>query len=221
LKSISPNTIRAIFFDLDGVLLDSMPWHVKAFNKILSDYSISVDSKDIAGKKTFQIFQNSLVNFDLSDSEIGELVIRKRSLMKGFYDDKLVQLTEDSIYETLYSLHNLFRLGICTSGSKNSLDYFFRISQSKRLFDLVLCDSDVKMGKPDPEIYLKAIEIFNLSSINCIVVEDSESGIIAARKAGCKVLAYNLVNESYLTSFVLKVSSFPEISRRIFELSEE
>ena len=221
MKSIIPNTIKAVFFDLDGVLLDSMPWHVRAFNKILSDYSTSLDSKDIAGKKTFQIFQNRLVKFNLSDSEIRELVSRKRSLMKNFYDNNLVQLTEDSIYDTLHSLHNLFKLGICTSGSKNSLDYFFRISQTKLLFDLVLCDSDVKMGKPDPEIYLKAIEIFNLTPINCIVVEDSESGIIAARKAGCKVFAYNLANESHLTSFALKVSSFPDISRRIFELSGE
>jgi beta-phosphoglucomutase-like phosphatase (HAD superfamily) len=201
-----------ILFDLDGVLLNSMPFHLDAFNELLNDFGKQVHISDIAGLKTRDILSKVLKEFALSDVEIDVLVKRKRKFMEDLFSQNKIPLIDDNLIKYLTLLNVDFSLGVCTSGSKNTLDYFLKSIKSPDLFKILLCDADVNFGKPNPEIYLKACAILNVDPINAIVVEDSISGIQSAVAAKCNVIVYNYAGDIDDVSSFCNFNSFKKLT---------
>ncbi|GAI10724.1 unnamed protein product [marine sediment metagenome] len=92
---------------------------------------------------------------------------------------------KEGLYELLeYIKEKQLKIALATSTNRNKTEILLNLSNTKKYFDIITCGNEIINGKPDPEIFLKTSQKINCQSINCIVLEDSENGIIAAYRAG-------------------------------------
>jgi HAD superfamily hydrolase (TIGR01509 family) len=100
-------------------------------------------------------------------------------------------LLAPSVNEVLETLTSVAKVGICTSASRSSLEFFLSLVSKSIKFDVLLCSDNVKNAKPDPEIYLRGVSELGLEANKVLVVEDSIAGIQAGLSAGCQVAQVN------------------------------
>ena len=182
--------LKAIIFDMDGVLTDSEPLHQKAELLVLKKYNIKVpltEWKKFKGRTSLAIFTYILKNFAKRPLRVQELI----SYEKNTY----VKIASSSI--KLFPGARLFikrarkmfdKLALTTSGHRQSQKMVFDKFALHSFFDLVITVEDIVNGKPDPEPYLKTVKKLGISAARCLVVEDSVNGVISAKRAGCIVI---------------------------------
>ena len=185
---IKRSSFKAVLFDLDGVLIDSMDAHVEAWKKAYADFGITVSSQEIRlreGEKS-QCSARDIANrngLNLSDNEISELLRRKRE----FYGDTAPNDMKPGVREILIDLKNDgYKLGLVTGSIWRNLNLVLS-DEDKSLFSVIITSEDVKNSKPSPEPYLSAMEALELSPLDCLVVENAPLGIHAGKAAGMKV----------------------------------
>lgn len=182
------NLIKVIFFDFDGVVIDSEPLHAKAKKLVLEKFNISYPSAifdDFKGRTDKVFFDYVSQKLDQGKNSSDFLQNTKKLLFEGIINElKLVEgflpflgkVKERGMLTALVSSTSLYSLGL--------VDKLYNISG---LFDLVITEVDTEFHKPDPAPYLKALEKLSLTTGDSIVIEDSPNGIISAKKAGCFV----------------------------------
>ena len=179
--------IKNIIFDFDGVLVDSEILVAKAFAKYMNNFGVTADEKEFAsfaGKKTTQVIDILSKKYSITDqqkffTDIMEmaLCIYKNELtaVKGAYN--FVRNTKLSLYIGSNSTQDRIIAGL----QRVELSKYFKPEQIYS-FDFV------EKPKPDPDIYLKAIEDNNINKNETIIIEDSEVGVKAGVSAGVKVI---------------------------------
>ena len=179
--------IKNIIFDFDGVLVDSEILVSKAFAKYMQNSGIDIDEKEfasLAGKKTVQVIDILSKKYSIQDQQkfftdimdIGSNIYKKElATVKGAYD--FVRNLKLNIFIGSNSMKERIIDGL----QRVKLDKYFQPNQIYS-FDLV------EKPKPDPDIYLKAIEDNNLIKAETIIIEDSAVGVMAGVAAGVKVI---------------------------------
>ena len=203
--------IKAVIFDMDGVLIDAKEWHYEALNKALRLFGFEISRYD------------HLVTFDgLPTSKKLEILTLQRGLprglhqfinqMKQIYTMEYVYLKCKPKFVHEYALSKLksegYGLAVASNSIRHSVDVMMEKADLKKYLDFFLSNEDVKKPKPDPEIYLTAIKRFNLKPEECLIVEDNFNGIKAAEASGAGVLKVNTVYDV----------NFLNIKKRIVEL---
>ncbi|KKG11607.1 HAD family phosphatase [Methanosarcina sp. 2.H.A.1B.4] len=179
---------KAIIFDVDGVLVDSMRFHADAWVEAFREAGISIKREDIyeieGGNDrgiVRSIFEKSGKNPGPEDFE--SIPRRKREIL----DLSLIK-PFDGVVSCLDKLRDKFRLALVSGSSRlvvgTVIENFF-----SGIFEVVVTGSDVENGKPAPEPYLKAVEKLSLSEDECLVVENAPMGIEAAKNAGLYCVA--------------------------------
>ncbi len=182
--------IKAIIFDMDGVLIDSPKYVWKSFNIILGEEGVHVDDKTIKkylGKRLKDQLQMWKEDFKIKDYDADEFSKRAGELELGFYKKELNDLNVKNILVNLKK--SGFKLALATSSSKWRADKILNILKIKDYFKVMITAEDVEKGKPNPEMFLKATEKLNVKSEECVVIEDVVNGIQAAKNAKIKVIA--------------------------------
>ncbi|MFK7895623.1 MAG: HAD family hydrolase [Myxococcota bacterium] len=178
--------LDAIFFDNDGVLVDTEPLFLRATQEILATVDVHFGEDEYAeicmrqGKSVFSIASER----GISDAEILELRDVRDARYSDLIDAGVTVL--DGVAETLGRLHGTLPLAIVTSSGK---EHFARIhSQTELLphFEFVLADGDYQNHKPHPEPYLAAAQRLDVDPARCLVIEDTERGLVAAAEAGMR-----------------------------------
>ena len=179
--------IKNIIFDFDGVLVDSEILVAKAFAKYMQNSGIDIDEKEfasLAGKKTVQVIDILSKKYSIQDQkkfftnimDIGSNIYKKElATVKGAYD--FVR----NIKLNIFIGSNSMKERIIDVLQRVKLDKYF---QPKQIYSFDL----VEKPKPDPDIYLKAIEDNNLIKAETIIIEDSAVGAMAGVAAGVKVI---------------------------------
>jgi beta-phosphoglucomutase len=200
--------IRAVLFDMDGVLIDAKEWHYEALNMALSLFGMPISRLD------------HLTTFDgLPTLKKLEMLSIERSLprelhdfineMKQRYTLQMVhnRCKPDFIHE--YALSWLkshdYRVAVCSNSVRASIELMMDKASLKPYLDLIVSNQDVAHGKPHPEIYQKAIAYFNLLPSECLVVEDHENGIRAAVAAGAHVLEVLDVSQTHIQNILARI----------------
>ena len=181
-------TPAAPIFDMDGVLLNSTTAHESAFKTVLEKYRLKTWSYDaIAGMHTKTAFEKIFKENDLklSEKELEFLIFEKRKL--AFEALEKLEPIEPDAAEVLLSLSREYKLALASSASRRLVDWFCSHSKTTDLFSTILCGDEVKDAKTCPNIYLLAAERLTLEPEECLVIEDAESGIEAAFRAGIPV----------------------------------
>lgn len=190
--------IRAVIFDMDGVLIDAKDWHYEALNKALGLFGYEISRYD------------HLVTYDgLPTRKKLEMLSVERGLprrLHPFINELKQQYTMDFIYEKCkpffcheYALSRLKNEGYHIAVASNSVANTIQLMMEKAALidylEFYLSNEDVKNAKPNPEIYDTAIKKLRLKPQQCMVVEDNKNGIEAAVKAGANVMRVNNVTE--------------------------
>lgn len=192
------NKIAAIIFDMDGVLIDAKDWHYESLNRALNHFGFNISRYD------------HLVTFDgLPTRKKLEMLSREHGLpialhgflndLKQIYTTELVHARCKPVFQHEYALSNLksagFRLAVASNSVKASVELMMEKSNLASYLDFIISNEDVKIGKPNPDIYFKAMELLGVSPNQTLVVEDNDHGIAAARAAGTHLMIVNEVTD--------------------------
>ncbi|MFT7072969.1 HAD family hydrolase [Patiriisocius sp. Uisw_017] len=212
--------LKAVLFDMDGVIVDTEPLHRKAYFMMFSDMNIAVTEEmytGFTGQATLNICKELVDCFHLSEKPETLVAIKRKHFKYLFDNDGSLQLL-DGVLNLIKDYHtNGLTLVLASSASMPNINRIFERFDLDQYFVAKLSGADLKKSKPHPEIFIKAAEASGHPRENCIVIEDSSNGIKAANDAGIFVIGYDSehsTDQDYSNANVV-VSSFEEIG---FEL---
>lgn len=201
--------IKAIVFDMDGVLIDAKEWHYDALNQALSLFGFNISRYD------------HLTSFDgLPTSRKLEMLSVTSNLPRELHQflNRLKQnYTMDLIYQHCrprfvheYAMSQLrasgYRLGVASNSIRATVETMMERADLARYLDIMLSNEDVKEAKPSPEMYQTAMRKLDVAPEECLIVEDNENGIKAARASGAHVLVVKTVDDVHHTNIMSAVA---------------
>lgn len=180
----------AVIFDMDGVIVHTNPYHSKAFREFFSVRNLAPTDEDFAqhmfGKSNSYILSHFLKR-TIEGEELRVMEDEKESLFRKIYEPFIDPITGIvSFIEDLYK--NGVKLGVATSAPVANLNLILGKVPLREKMGSILASEDVKKHKPDPEVYLTSARNLGVSPEDCVVFEDSFSGVSAALNAGMKVV---------------------------------
>ena len=189
--------LKAVLFDMDGVIVDTEPLHHKAYHKMFNDYNIDVNTflyESLTGQSTKNVCKKLCSHFNL-DVNANELVDRKRYHFKDlFFNDPSLCLI-DGVHDLIKDYYtNGLTLVLASSASMLTINNVFTRYDLDQYFIAKLSGADLKASKPHPEIFIKAAEASGFNKNECLVIEDSTNGIKAAYDAGIYCIGYDSLN---------------------------
>lgn len=191
-------TIKAVVFDMDGVLIDAKPWHYEAMNRALAQFGYTITRSE------------HLSTYDgLPTRKKLELLSRNKGLptklhpaiseMKQRFTLELIESRCRPCPQHQFALSELKRegyvVGLASNSVRKTVSLMMQMAQLDRYLDFMLSNEDVSQPKPNPEIYLQAARLAGASPEQCAVVEDNHHGIEAATRAHAHVLSVSSVQE--------------------------
>lgn len=195
--------LKAIFFDMDGVLYDSMPNHEYAWRKTFEAEGITFEPEDAyinegrTGRGTINLVFNKLYKRDATEAEIERIYSRKTMLMRNCQiAPKMPQMSE---LITFLRQNDILTYVVTGSKQPSLLDKLWKDYGFAKEF--VISGADVRQGKPNPEPYLIALQRSNCNINDCAVVENAPLGVRAAKAADLYCYAVNTgkLSDHYLT----------------------
>lgn len=183
--------IKAILFDMDGVLIEAKDWHYEALNKALGLFGLEISRYD------------HLTTFDGLPTRVKLKMISKRFFLpeslhsfinqvKQSYTAELIHERCHPLFHHEYALSKLhqegYKIAVCSNSIRKTIELMMDKAELTPYLDGIVSNEDVTKAKPDPEMYKTAIKKFGLQPEECIVVEDNPNGIQAGRDSGAFVL---------------------------------
>lgn len=177
---------RALIFDLDGTLSNSLPVHMATWNKVGETYGFKFDPQimlEMTGRATIEFARHIVAHYGLSvDPE--EIVKLKQ---KSFRDSAQLLEPVDEIIAIVKEYHGKLPMAVGTGASRKSTEVQLNELGIARYFDVIVTADDVIRHKPSPDTFLKCAELMGVAPEKCQVFEDGVLGIEAAKKAGMMV----------------------------------
>jgi beta-phosphoglucomutase len=205
--------IKAVIFDMDGVLIDAKEWHYETLNKALNLFGAEISRYD------------HLVTFDgLPTKKKLEMLSMEGGFprgLHGFVNELKQQYTMEVVYtrckpvfQQQYALSRLksegYQLAVCSNSIRKSVEIMMEKSALIDYLDFFLSNQDVKNGKPDPEMYNLAISKLKLHPKECLIVEDNDHGLKAAIASGANVLKVENPGDVYYENIRSRINEIEE-----------
>jgi beta-phosphoglucomutase len=189
-------SLKALIFDLDGVLTDTAKYHYLAWKELAADLGFDFKESDNERLKGVSRMRSLEILLEVGGIEATEEEKVKMAESKNTrYVEMLQQLNKSELLEGAEDyLKKLKAEGVLISlgsASKNAPLILDKLGIT-HLFDAIVDGNCVSKAKPDPEVFLKGAEMLGLNPADCVVFEDSQAGIEAARNAGCGVIAIDI-----------------------------
>ncbi len=208
--------LKAVLFDMDGVIVDTEPLHRKAYFKMFETFDAAVSDElyaTFAGASTRKVCQTVIDQFGLNQT-FQELQDVKRDYFKDlFYSDLEFELISGVRKLIEHYYENDIKLVLASSASNLTIEMVFEKFGLDKYFVGKISGAELKESKPHPEIFLKAAEIASENKENCMVIEDSTNGILAAHRAGIFCAGFksaHTIGQDYTLADVL-VTNFSEL----------
>lgn len=181
--------IKAIIFDMDGLLIDSEPVWFRAKEELLKEINYKWTWED--QKNSMGVSTETWVNYvyNLADQKFTkeEVLHGITDRMKQYYRNGEIDLMPGANEALEYSKNN-FKVGLASGSYKDLLYGAVKSNNWESIFEEILSSDDMERGKPHPDIYLEVMKRLNVLPEECIVLEDSRDGIKAGVAAGAKVI---------------------------------
>ena len=182
--------MKAVLFDMDGVVVDNLPYHVDAWLLFCERHNIpltrEVFYRELNGmnsKDTFEWFYQK----EMSRAEVEVLEEEKEILYRGFYKEHMKPAAGLVTFIKALRAHGI-KTALATSAGPGNIDFIVDGLGIRDQFDAIIGGAEVRKGKPDPEIYLKAAALVGVDPADCWVIEDSLQGIASGLNAGMQVV---------------------------------
>lgn len=183
---------------MDGVLIDAKDWHYDALNKALGLFGVEISRYDHL--ITFDgLPTRDKLNMLSMENKIPRGLHSFVNEMKQLYTLEIVQSQCKPKFYHRYALSSLknegYKLAVCSNSIKQTIQIMMEKSGLIEYLDFFLSNQDVEKGKPDPEMYVKAISKLDLQPRECLIVEDNPNGLKAAYASGAHVLQIDDIQE--------------------------
>lgn len=211
--------ITTIIFDMNGVIIDDEHIHELAFRETVRPYGIQLNHSDYlvccAGKTDRAGYEQIAHTFG-KDLPIDNLLREKsQQYLELFPTNKK---SYPGVIKLIHSLASHYQLALTSSSSRAEVDLITREFGISSLFQLTISGNDVQHGKPDPEPYLLTISKLGISPKDCLVIEDSRSGVHSAKAAGCYCVGITTTHSHHdLRDADLVIDAFAEITPEFIE----
>lgn len=189
--------MKAVIFDLDGVIVDSEPIHFHVDQLVLSDrVGMKVTSEYLekyVGMTNPAMWRAIIQEHRLSNT-VEELIEHQLSLKLKLLNELTITPIK-GIPELIQALSGQeIPLGIASSSPRKFIEGVLTKFNIQDAFNAVVSGEEVQNGKPSPDVYVEAARMIGISPDQCVVIEDSRNGVLAAKGAGMKCVGYQNVN---------------------------
>lgn len=209
--------IKAVIFDLDGVIVDTAHYHYVAWQKLAKELGITFTEKEneklkgVSRMRSLEIILE-LGGISLSDEKKEELATKKNS----WFVDYIEAIKPEEIFKGVKQMLNSLRESgykVALASSSKNAETVLRLLEIKGFFDAVVDGTMVIKSKPDPEIFLLAASKVGVYPNECIVFEDAEAGVEAAIAAGMKCVGVGSADQLSKANFIVKSTADFNISQ--------
>ena len=216
MNEIFNDNIKAILFDMDGVVIDSEKLYSQSEKKLLAQYGVKFDESDwhyIKGCTEKQFYDLVYSKFNINIPR-NQLIDKGRNFLKMVFTQELEYMNG---FNEIYSVFKKqYKLALVTSTGPELVNHINSLLSIYEKFDVVITSEDTTIHKPQPEPYLIAMERLQLEPNQCIVFEDSIQGIKAGKAAGSYVIALEgSLEKEVLTEADLIIYSFYDLIKNI------
>jgi HAD superfamily hydrolase (TIGR01509 family) len=213
---------EAIFWDNDGVLVDTEKFYYLANKKLLSRYRIELTEelfRDLYLTRSIGAW-HLIPQVNLETPDISNL--RKERNAMYFEMLQTGDFKIPGVEQTLESLKDRYIMAVVTSSLREPFEIIHRRTDYQRFFNLVLTREDYNKSKPEPEPYLKALEMLAIGPDQAVVIEDSERGVIAAKRAGltCWAIPNRLSTYGDFSQADKVLSNIGEVARLLLDVKQ-
>lgn len=202
--------IKAVIFDMDGVLIEAKDWHYDALNRALQLFGFEINR-----------YQHLTTYDGLPTSKKLEMLSMESTLprelhkfineMKQEYTMEIVHAKCRPSFVHEFALSRLkgmdYKLAVASNSIRKTVEVMMEKAKLSPYLDLMLSNEDVSQAKPHPEIYTKAINHFGLDPKECLIVEDNDNGIRAATAAGAHVLPVTEVSDVNIENILARINA--------------
>ncbi|RTL36246.1 MAG: HAD family phosphatase [Candidatus Melainabacteria bacterium] len=182
--------IQGLIFDMDGVLLDSEPLHLQAYQELLQTFGITFtedDNHPFLGRTDLELAEHLICKHQLS-MDAWQLVARKEENLARLFSTSIEPMP--GVLNVLKKARELsLPCAVASSATLPTIELIVEKLDIAAYFQTLTSGDEVPHGKPAPDVYLLAAKRIGVLPINCLVVEDSFNGVLAAKAAGMKCIA--------------------------------
>lgn len=182
--------IKAIIFDMDGLMIDSERVTFECYQERLKDMNLTMDEefyKTLLGKPIKGIYQRFYDVYG-NDFPIENVIQDVHQLMAERFETEGVPVKKGLVELLHYLKDNNYKTIVATSSNRDRVDKILAQAKITEFFDDSICGDEVTKGKPNPEVFLKSCQKLGVNVDEAIVLEDSEAGIQASYDANIKVI---------------------------------
>lgn len=222
--------LRAIIFDFNGIIVDDEPIHFELFQQVLQEEGIRLTEEDYYARYLGFDDRGAFTaayrehGRQTDEQEILRLIARKARYYQETIQNKMRVFP--GVKNLISTLSKQLPLAIASGALRNEIEAILATVSLRNHFRAIISAEDVKEGKPEPEIFLKALAQLNsqitddrrIAVAECLVIEDSKEGIRGARRAGMKCLAVtNSHRPEHLAEATAVVTSLEEVELSFLE----
>ena len=188
---LQKDSFKAAIFDMDGTMIDNRDYHLKAWQIFLKKHKMEMTDEEfgrrLSGKRNRQILED-LFDGKLNDLEIAEYAREKEGIYREIYWEHVKEVP--GLRKLIENLRlNNIKIAVATNSPKENVEFIFEVLNLEDVVDTAVWEEHVKVGKPNPEAFLHTAERLNVAPSECIVFEDSPTGVEAGKRAQMRVVA--------------------------------
>ena len=195
---------------MDGVLIDAKDWHYEALNKALGHFGFNISRDSHLSTYDGLPTKEKLKML----SKIYGLPVNLHTFINQLKQIYTIEYCNSYCKPTLNHQHCLsnlkrsgYKIAVCSNSIKSSITAMMDRSNLSQYLDVILSNQDVENGKPSPEIYLKAMSALDVKPSECLILEDNEHGIAAAKASGGHLMKINVPNDVRYNSVISIIKS--------------
>jgi beta-phosphoglucomutase len=199
--------MKAVVFDMDGVLIDARDWHYMALNSALEIFNVTISPQEHEAR-----FNGLPTNVKLKMiSDEGRIPQHLHEIINEVKQERTLRIAAQLCFPNIEHLLMMdwlkrkeIKIGLATNSIRKTTLNFLQFAGLIQYFDVILTNEDVSEAKPSPEIYVKASKILELEPDQILVIEDSNFGYQSAISAGCNVIRVenpSEVNENLIRNY--------------------
>ncbi|MCD4795789.1 MAG: HAD family phosphatase [Candidatus Cloacimonetes bacterium] len=189
--------IKAVIFDMDGVIIDSEPIYHKVEKKLFKRLGIKISEDEhysFVGMSMDLIWEKILSKNKLKLNKEELIKLHTDNMIGSFQNEEKLTPLPDLIELIERFIDNDFKIALASSSSGILIDIILKKLEIKKFFEVIISGEDVENGKPFPDIFLLTAKHLGIKPSECLVIEDSKNGVSAAKKADMKCIGFQNSN---------------------------